>query len=138
MIQLFMAQAVLAGLCTREEADKVAWRLSGSLVLVPPTASETYDLIMAELEAVKRMSATVKAQHRDELVNALAAAAAALSKAEQAACLWADDVSATVEEQMGVGPSDPQRFTDPVYEGSLRLISAIREARETVERIQMP
>jgi hypothetical protein len=82
--------------------------------------------------------AALKEQHRDELVDALAAAVGALAKAERAAALWADDVSATVEEQMGVGPTDPRRFEDPIYERNLQLMSKIREARELVERIQVP
>ena len=81
---------------------------------------------------------TLSEQHRDELVTALRAAVDALTKAEQAAGVWADDVSATVEEQLGVGPSDPQRFDDPVYARNLRLLSKIREARELIEGIQVP
>ncbi len=75
---------------------------------------------------------TLSEQHRDELVNALAAAVASLSKAEHAAGVWADDVSANVEQQLGVGPSDP------IYARNLPLLSKIREARELVEGIQMP
>jgi len=81
---------------------------------------------------------TLSEQHRDELVRALRVAVDELTKAEHAAGVWADDVSANVEQQLGVGPSDPQRFDDPIYARNLRLLSKIREARELVEGIQVP
>jgi hypothetical protein len=84
-------------------------------------------------------TATPKEQHRDELVDALAAAASALAKAEQAAGVWADDASAAVEEGPGpVGPSDPERVTDPIYVRTLNVLSKIRAARAFVETIQVP
>jgi len=69
------------------------------------------------------------------MTRALQAALADLGQAETAALLHADDVSATVEERLGVGPSDPQRFQDPEYARALEYVSKIRQARELVEQL---
>jgi hypothetical protein len=72
---------------------------------------------------------------RQQVTRALQAAVADLAQAETAALLHADDVSAAVEERLGVGPSDPQRFQDLEYAGALEYASKIRQARELVEQL---
>src|SRR5712691_4539632 len=68
---------------------------------------------------------TVSELYRDELVVALRAAVDALTKAESTSGLWADDVSASVDQQLGVGPSDPSvlmtRSTRPTSGSCRRL-----------------
>ena len=80
----------------------------------------------------------LREQYRDQLLNALTTAVTALRKAEDAAAVWADEISAGVEEEKNLGPSDPKRFDDPLYARNLRLVSTIREAREAAERIKVP
>jgi hypothetical protein len=72
---------------------------------------------------------------RDQMTRALQAAIADLGQAENAALLWCDDMSATVEERLGVNPSDPRLLQDPEYAGALEFATKVRQARELVEQL---
>ncbi len=70
-----------------------------------------------------------------QVTRALQTAIAALDQAATAALLRADDVSASVEERLEVGPSDARRFQEPDYAAALEFATKVRQARELVEQL---